>query len=431
MASRAAVRFVVVVVAGCGTAVALGSVAAPSAAAPGPSTSVAPSGTGRYTVVGPGVNGQPEHLFGIAAETLGDGRRYREILDLNRDRVQPDGRRMTDAVVAPGWILLLPADAKGPRVRMGTPPTFAPAGISAAPSSTTGAASGGGGAIALSVGAGGVAVVLLVAAAGVLRGGRRRVLDGPVSPVSAPAVPSARPDSSPAVPSAPPDSSPAVPSALPDREPEALLPAPVPIDAVPVPTASGFDSAGSDAPPSTSAAECVIDCAGDRARVRLIGSRTDQGHGWLRAGEPAPPGRAVIVAGESTESSGPAGSQEPRRLWIDLAAAPDAVTVIGDEPARLRFARRAVEGLVAAGADVTVVGAGLDEHLSDGCSRVADVGSLTVPSGPVTQPSVVVCLVGAGEDLAALRTWMQDAGARAVPVLIGDVTSARWSVDFG
>ncbi|WP_432971128.1 hypothetical protein [Dactylosporangium sp. CA-233914] len=100
-------------------------------AAPSP---VAPSqAVVKYTVVAAGADGGREHLFGIAQQTLGDGRRYPEILELNRGRVQPDGRRMTDAVVEPGWILLLPVDARGARVRTGAVPSFAPAGISAGP----------------------------------------------------------------------------------------------------------------------------------------------------------------------------------------------------------------------------------------------------------------------------------------------------------
>ena len=44
----------------------------------------------------------------------GDGRRYKEIYELNKDRVQPDGQKLTDAsLIRPGWILEMPADATG------------------------------------------------------------------------------------------------------------------------------------------------------------------------------------------------------------------------------------------------------------------------------------------------------------------------------
>jgi hypothetical protein len=63
---------------------------------------------------------QPPHgrhhdsLWEIAQRHLGDGRRYKEIFELNKDRVQPDGTRLTHAaLIRPGWILMMPADATG------------------------------------------------------------------------------------------------------------------------------------------------------------------------------------------------------------------------------------------------------------------------------------------------------------------------------
>ncbi|GAA2645870.1 LysM peptidoglycan-binding domain-containing protein [Paractinoplanes durhamensis] len=74
---------------------------------------------GKYYVVGAG-----DYLFSIALQTLGTGDRYPEIYDLNRDRPQPDGGRMTDpTVLEAGWILLLPADAHGPGVLDAAPST--------------------------------------------------------------------------------------------------------------------------------------------------------------------------------------------------------------------------------------------------------------------------------------------------------------------
>lgn len=67
-------------------------------------------------------------LWGIAERTLGDPFRYSEIYALNKDRVQPDGSRLTDAdLIRPGWQLILPADAHGPDVRvLATTPGAAP-----------------------------------------------------------------------------------------------------------------------------------------------------------------------------------------------------------------------------------------------------------------------------------------------------------------
>jgi DNA-binding SARP family transcriptional activator len=53
-------------------------------------------------------------LWGIAERHLGDGLRYKEIYQLNKDRTQPDGSRLTEAsLIRPGWILEMPADATG------------------------------------------------------------------------------------------------------------------------------------------------------------------------------------------------------------------------------------------------------------------------------------------------------------------------------
>ncbi|TDB89511.1 hypothetical protein E1266_29495 [Actinomadura sp. 7K534] len=58
-----------------------------------------------------------ESLWEIAEKCLGEGRRYKEIFALNKNRVQPDGTRLTIAsLIRPGWILELPADAKGAKV---------------------------------------------------------------------------------------------------------------------------------------------------------------------------------------------------------------------------------------------------------------------------------------------------------------------------
>ncbi len=66
-------------------------------------------------------------LWDIAERTLGDPYRYKEIFELNRDRLQPDGRRLVDAdLIHPGWQLVLPADARGADVeamRVGLAPS--------------------------------------------------------------------------------------------------------------------------------------------------------------------------------------------------------------------------------------------------------------------------------------------------------------------
>lgn len=58
-------------------------------------------------------------LWGISERTLGDPFRWKEVYELNKDRLQPDGGRLTDAdLIRPGWQIHLPGDAKGPGVRL-------------------------------------------------------------------------------------------------------------------------------------------------------------------------------------------------------------------------------------------------------------------------------------------------------------------------
>jgi hypothetical protein len=66
-------------------------------------------------------------LWSIAARHLGDPLRWPEIADLNYDRPQPDGRRLTDPHwIYPGWQLLMPDDAVD--LPTPSPPDGPPAG---------------------------------------------------------------------------------------------------------------------------------------------------------------------------------------------------------------------------------------------------------------------------------------------------------------
>ncbi len=106
-----------------------------------PQATASPAATprsGKYYIVGPPLRGQREHLYSIAVKTLGDGRRHRELSALNHNRSQPDGRRMTDPlVVEPGWVLLLPGDARGGGVLTGAPPQVTAAPGPASPAAGT------------------------------------------------------------------------------------------------------------------------------------------------------------------------------------------------------------------------------------------------------------------------------------------------------
>jgi hypothetical protein len=75
------------------------------------------AGTEKIYVVQPPEGRFHESLWEIAQNHLGDGRRYHEIFQLNKDKVQPDGSKLTIAsLIRPGWRLVMPSDATGPGI---------------------------------------------------------------------------------------------------------------------------------------------------------------------------------------------------------------------------------------------------------------------------------------------------------------------------
>src|SRR5208283_5872720 len=99
---------------------------APQPVAP-PAVAQSPSAEKVY-VVKPPDGRYHESLWEIAENHLGDGRRYPEIYAMNKDRMQPDGSKLTIAsLIRPGWILRMPQDAYGPGIETVTPDSAAPA----------------------------------------------------------------------------------------------------------------------------------------------------------------------------------------------------------------------------------------------------------------------------------------------------------------
>ena len=66
-----------------------------------------------YTVKAP-KDGYHDNLWDIAERHLGEGRRYHEIYELNKDAIQADGGKLELArLIQPGWELVMPDDAVG------------------------------------------------------------------------------------------------------------------------------------------------------------------------------------------------------------------------------------------------------------------------------------------------------------------------------
>jgi hypothetical protein len=78
-------------------------------------------GIEKIYVVQPPAGRYHESLWEIAQNHLGDGRRYKEIFELNSGRIQPDGTKLTIAsLIRPGWVLRMPRDAHGAGIEVVT-----------------------------------------------------------------------------------------------------------------------------------------------------------------------------------------------------------------------------------------------------------------------------------------------------------------------
>ncbi|PZU47168.1 MAG: hypothetical protein DI571_04600 [Arsenicicoccus sp.] len=89
----------------------------------------------KFYEVKPPAGRHHDTLWDIADRTMGDPYRYKELYQLNKDRVQPDGRKLQDAdLIQPGWQLVMPSDATGPDIT--SVRTQAPSATPAAPATT-------------------------------------------------------------------------------------------------------------------------------------------------------------------------------------------------------------------------------------------------------------------------------------------------------
>ncbi|HMH92232.1 MAG TPA: hypothetical protein VK586_14250, partial [Streptosporangiaceae bacterium] len=151
----------------------------------------------KYYIVQPPRHGHAEFLFEIAAKTLGNGDRAAQIFQLNKGRPQPGGRRMEkETIILPGWILVLPASARGTGVHYGPLPVVTAAPPPAPPGRSWARILEEGEGVA--VGGGLVLLALLLTGAMVIMGrrqekhGRAAPPDGsvlPPGPVSSPRAP--------------------------------------------------------------------------------------------------------------------------------------------------------------------------------------------------------------------------------------------------
>ncbi|GAA4264002.1 hypothetical protein GCM10022255_113650 [Dactylosporangium darangshiense] len=447
----------------------------PSAAAPvgpsqspGPTVDVAP----RYYVVGPSQTGQREYLYQIAVRTLGDGNRYPEIFELNKDRRQPDGGRLTDpAELQPGWILQLPADAKGPGVMVGPLPSQATnrLGAVAVPRPGLSSEPSIGGLDLYVIGTVSLSVLVLLSAL-VLRRRQLRPSRLTLTPrrllTTALAAPAFAGSLESGTIAAPPAATPAS-SPVADRTFQATVGTAVPAEAKPVETtvtagtAAGVPPAGSGGAepqaPSTEAVSAAVEPTGsspstpapvatvavvrpdlgrgrvsvqvlglghqppDLLDVRLIGSggaESEAVYAWL-GDEPLPTSATLPVI---------LGRYDQWELFVDLTGTPDVFTITGPLAVARRQALVIAEQLSAAGSAVTIVNDAIAASDLASADRIRRFPVLDEEFEALSKPGIVISGGLRGAALAAARKLVERSDRRVVPVLIGQVLRASWSI---
>ncbi|WP_433119134.1 hypothetical protein [Micromonospora sp. CA-246542] len=433
-----------------------------------------PDETGRYYVVGPPVDGQREYLYDIALRTLGNGNRFREITQLNIGRKQPDGGTFTDGVeLRPGWLLVLPRDAKGSGVRTGAlPPILVnspltsrspavpkPSATAPRPGATTSTtvarspttaptvaarrppASGASDAgrftpLLVRGGAGLLAAVFAVFAVLMLRRGRyglRAVaLDdtGPWPPerhhTPTPAELAGEGETEAS------QSPPPLPRPAPPPPSTPPLP-PAPPSSPPLPTDSSESSDSPDSPESRPAALALgeVPClrtdllsAVGPVRVRLIGMANrgeTPAYAWLAETEPTPPSTVPLVL----------GSRGTWRLHVDLGQTPDVLTLVGALDACQRLAAALARRLHAGRVGVAVIGEALGTLDLEGYQTLTALPEPPAAGEQLPDPCVIFLagLPSGGAD--GLRGLVAATGGRCIPVVVGPVPHSRWSIQVG
>lgn len=364
-------------------------------------------GSSRYYQVGPPQGGQRDYLYQIAVRTLGDGNRYREIFELNRGRLQADNGRLTDPLAAlqPGWVLELPADARGPGVQVGPLP-LPSATASAAPANSSHGRDTN--LTSYLVGIAGLMVAFLIAVVlwRVLRDRRSAT----PKPAAAPS-PADRPE-------------PKVTTVLPEP-PAVTTAAPVDTASEQPDTAPGVPTAPAAEIWKSGRAAIVLEpLAGDppdRIDVRLMGAATGTASevpcGWLGDEHLADALMPAVL-----------GQVDGRQFVVDFAAAPDVFTVTGTPSAARRQARALAERLQVTLLAVTVVGDVLGADLPRGWRRVDTFPTTQRDIAMLPQPSIIISTALSGTALTSARELAGRTNHRVIPVLVGEMVRTRWSV---
>jgi hypothetical protein len=161
----------------------------------------------------------------------------------------------------------------------------------------------------------------------------------------------------------------------------------------------------------------------DRLAVRLIGIEgTPPAYTWLTSSGSPPAAGLRLVLGHSERGA----------LCVDLARTPDVFTITGPLEACRRQALALAGQARGAGMDVLVVGDAIGrDEAPPGCRWSASFPEPeeTADPRPAGGSSLVISLGLRGGELRSARQLMARTDRLAVPILIGEVLRARWSIE--
>lgn len=127
------------------------------------------------------------------------------------------------------------------------------------------------------------------------------------------------------------------------------------------------------------------------------------------------------------------GAGDEGCLFLDLAAAPGAITIGGDQAAATRLAESLAHqlclGPAAGHVGVVVVGSALPPPPPLGAEWLPSVADL-VRRQPRQDGRVemVFCQLGSGDDVFPLARYVSSAPSRVVPIVLADLPDAPWSL---
>jgi hypothetical protein len=179
--------------------------------------------------------------------------------------------------------------------------------------------------------------------------------------------------------------------------------------------------------------DCRVEAVLAQAPSNSRNSRSPEGRGWVASA----PYLVWTPLPHDVPSGGIAfaclGAGKGGCLFIDLAAAPGALTLRGEPQAASRLAESLAHQLCAGPAadqvHLVVVGDAVPAPAPPGAECVASIGKLgsRPEPGPARSAELVFCRVMSDQDVLGLARYVASAPYRVVPVILADLPGAPWS----